>query len=135
MSHYLISIGESLAIVLERAAKAQPEQFAGYVANIDFWFDEYRHLVSVSDGYTARRQEMQTAYSAYAATHGGPSNLDDTCAPYQGIVPTSSPHDRHEILNRNRDALARIVRRALSLELIDYPRHDELLESIGASKS
>ena len=49
MSVYLLKIGGSLAEVLEHAASAQPEQFAGYAANFDFWVAEFEHLVRVNE--------------------------------------------------------------------------------------
>ena len=132
MSLYLIKIGESLAEVLERAASAQPEQFAGYAANFDFWVAEFEHLVWVNDGYNDRLKAMQAAWRGYVAAQGGPHNLDDVRTPYQMALRTTRPKERIGIIARNRKALARLIKRALKLDLIDFPRHDELLERIGA---
>jgi hypothetical protein len=126
-----MNIGEALANVLERAAAAQPEQFAGYVANLDFWLEEYEHLVRVKEGFEARNEKMRVAFEAYATEHGGPHNRDDTGGWHQGFHPTTAKQDRNGMIVRNRLALARIIRRALKLSIIDFPRHDDLLERIG----
>src|SRR5262245_57754811 len=98
MSRYLIEIGEALAKVLENASSSQPEQFAGYVANLDFWLSEFEHLVAASGGFHERFKTMSQARNDYLATHGGGNNLDDCGQPYQGVVKTTSEKERKVIL-------------------------------------
>ncbi len=131
MSRYLIEIGESLAKVLENALSSQPEQLAGYFANVDFWIGEYRHLVSVSVGFEVRFKLMSQARHDYLATRGGAHNLDDCGEPYQGVVKTTSQQDRNAILVRCRTAVERLIERALRYRLIDIERHDDLLAQIS----
>ncbi|MBW3599095.1 MAG: hypothetical protein KY475_17720 [Planctomycetes bacterium] len=94
MSHYLIEIGEALASVLERATTTQPEQFAGYIANLDFWLGEYEHLATVVAGYDERLRRLREAYDRYLGEQSGPHNLDDVGDPYAAPARTTKPHER-----------------------------------------
>ena len=129
MSQYLLRVGIPLAEVLQRTRSAQPEQFAGYFANFDFWLGEFAHLAKLRNEFPSRWESMRVASQKYAALHGK-HNLDDVGQPYQEVVITSSQSERHGIITRCRAALERMIERALQLGLIDFTRHDELLEIV-----
>jgi len=119
--------------VLERAASAQPAQFAGYWANIDFGFVEFEHLVSISEGYAERLQKMKAAHDRHLQEHGGPHNFDDVGEPYQAAAATTSRGDRKRMVSRARRALTRLVERALDMKLIQLPEHDSLVDRLKSS--
>ena len=119
MSQYFLKIGDALATVFEHAASAQPQLFIGYVANFDFWLQEYAHLVEVQRGYDERRQLMQAAYANFIAKQGGPDNLDEFGNPIHTPMPTSSRGDQHDTLIRTRTALLRLIDRACELQMVE----------------
>ena len=130
MSQYLLKIGDALATVFEHAASTQPQLFVGYVANFDFWLQEYAHLVEVQRGYDERRQQMQTAYANFVAKPGGPDNLDEFGNPIQKPFPTSSRGDQYETLTRVRIALLRLVDRACEFQMIGAEDRFKLIDQI-----
>ena len=130
LSQYLLKIGDALETVFEHAASAQPQLFIGYVANFDFWLQEYAHLVEVQRGYDERRQKMQTAYANFIAKQGGPDNLDEFGYPIQKPIPTSSKGDQHDTLIRTRAALLRLVDRACDLQMIESDDRFRLIDQV-----
>jgi hypothetical protein len=131
MSRYLVQIGESLATVLEGALRAQPEHFAGYFANLDFWIAEFRHLRAGVDGFDQRFLQMKEASAEYLTAHGGRHNRDDACVPYQEVTKTTKKHDRNAVAARCKTALERWVERAFQLGLLRIERRDQLLTEIA----
>lgn len=132
MSQYLIDIGESLANVLERAAAAQPEVFAGYVANLDFWVSEIEHVRKVEEGFGSRLKAMRDAGKRYLNEIGTERhNYDDAGVPLQEIRANTSPSERRKIVTRCRKALERILNRTLKLELIEPELHDSVLKQMA----
>lgn len=127
MSLYLIRVGEALAEVLERTRTTQPEQFAGYWANFDFWLGEFSHLASIRNGYERRFQIMTEGMQGYVDRHGRRHNIDGAGVPFQGVVRTTSQTDRNQVVTRCKDAMERMVERAVNLGLIDFNQHDDLL--------
>ena len=130
MSQYFLKIGDALATVFEQAASAQPQLFVGYVANFDFWLQEYAHLVEVQRGYDERRQQMQAAYANFVAKQGGPDNLDEFGYPIQKPIPTSSKGDQHDTLIRARTALLRLVDRAGDLQMIGADDRFKMIDRV-----
>ncbi len=130
MSQYMLTIGDALATVFEHAASTQPQLFVGYVANFDFWLQEYAHLVEVQRGYDERRQQMQTAYANFVAKQGGPDNLDEFGNPIQKPFPTSSRGDQYDTLIRTRTAFLRLVDRACDLQMIEPENRYRLIDQI-----
>ncbi len=130
LSQYLLKIGDALATVFEHAASAQPQLFVGYVANFDFWLQEYAHLVDVQRGYDERRQQMQTAYANFVAKQGGPDNLDEFGKPIHTPMPTSSRGDQHDTLIRTRTALLRLIDRARDLQMIGVEDRFRLIDQV-----
>ncbi len=127
MSLYLIRLGEALAEVLERTRTTQPEQFAGYWANLEFWLGEFSHLASIRNGYEQRFQTMKEGMQDYVVRNGRRHNIDDAGVPFQGVVKTTSQTDQNQIVTRCKDAMERMIERAVSLGLIDFLQHDALL--------
>jgi hypothetical protein len=129
MSKYISDVSDLFCGVLQRAACAQPAQFAGYWANIDFWIAEYEHLIGIAAGYDKRWNAMKSAFDQYVALHGGPRNLDEGGTPYQAITKTNSSK-RREAVWAAKEALERLVERAHQLGMIEYPQRDEFIERI-----
>ena len=133
MSKYISNISEILAGVLDRATRAQPEQFAGYWANIDFWIAEYEHLVAIAAGYDQRINAMKAAYDQHIREHGGPHNFDDCGKPYQRVKP-SKRGDRKEAVRAVKEALDRVVERAHRMGMIDFDERDRLSERVKVAR-
>ena len=120
VSQYILDLGASLAHVLEHARSAQPEMFAGHVANLAFWLDEYDHLCTVHAGYDARLEQMKQASTRFLASHGRRvHNFDDVGDPYQKVHATTKPRERDDAIRACRNALLAIVERALDLDLME----------------
>lgn len=119
--------------VLQRAANAQPEQFAGYWSNIEFWMAEYEHLIGITTGYEKRLDAMKSAFDQYVAMHGGPHNLDEGGTPYQAITKTNSS-ERREAVWAAKEVLERLVEPAHQLGMIDYPQRDQFIERIKIAR-
>jgi len=116
MSQYLVELGTSLANVLERATSAQPEVFAGYVANLGFWFDEYDHLCAAHEGHDARLETMREASARFLEeTRRTVVNRDEFGTPY---------HERRAVVTASRNALRKIIERGLDLGLLNIDAAD-----------
>jgi hypothetical protein len=125
MSQYELDLAASLAHVLERAAASQPEMFAGYVANLEFWCRELDHLHDVHDGHGERLETMRLGSARYLeAHHGTVHNVDEFGTPFQGVRETTTSRERVEAVKRCRNAFRKILQRALDLELIDLDGFD-----------
>jgi hypothetical protein len=74
---------------------------------------------------------MNTAYCWYIEEHGGPHNLHDAGMPMQAVVSTTKKGERKELVSRARGGMERLARRALELQLINFFRHDDVLERIA----
>ncbi len=133
MSRYLTNIGNELCFVLQQACKAQPEQFAGYCANLDFWVAEYRHLKSIIEGYETRLCRMQDARDAYlAAGNTRPQNFDDYGNAYQHPRQTSKQTDRNQILESAREHMLQFCDRGLQLGTISTDDYDTITRELTA---
>jgi hypothetical protein len=133
MSKYIADICETVAGVLDRATRAQPEQFAGYWANVEFWISEYEHVVDVAAGYEDRFQSMKAARDQYIQLHGGPHNLDDSGHPYYSFRP-SKRSDRLDSIGAVQRALERFVERAQQLGIIGFEDSDRVMERIVSAR-
>lgn len=134
MSRYVATLGEAFARTIERVAQAQPAQFAGYWANMEFWLAELEHLGMIANGYEQRIAGMRASYARYLEQYGGPHNRDEFGYPYQGVEATTSRADRKRLLARARQAISSVVERALAMGLIEFPEHDTLqtrIETLG----
>ena len=130
MSLYIISIGEPLAIVLERAARAQPEQFAGYCANLDFWVGEAEHFFSVVDSFEGRFQSMKRASEEYLEVEHQVGNLDEFGEPYQRVRESTTDGDRQRMRRRVHAAMKRVLDRAFDLRLLEIEAFDDLIKRV-----
>jgi hypothetical protein len=130
MSLYILSIGDPLANVLERAAKAQPAQFAGYGANLDFWVAECEHFFSVVDSFEERFQSMRRASENHLHNHPELGNLDDLGEPYQTVRETTTDGERKRLRRRIHTAMTRVLDRAFDLRLLEIETFDDLNERL-----
>ena len=135
MSQYIIAQGKTLSEVFERAASAQPAQFCGYWANIDFWLSELEHFVSITNGYEGRVRIMRDAYDRYIAAEGGSHNLDEFGVPYQGVWETTTVGDRRRIVGRARSAFVRVAQRGVELGLIDWDGYADLIQRLKRAEA
>lgn len=105
---------------------------AGYWANIDFWLEEFRHFVRITDGYEQRSENMKSSYDHYCQKHGGPHNLDEFGQPQQSATATTSGPERKRIVGAVRSSLMHVADRALNLRIITNSQYDDFIEQLKA---
>jgi len=126
MEPYVQRIGESLYRVLDRARRAQPEAFAAFVANLEFWVEEFEHLRQVAESSTERRKRNKEARRAYVAEHGAAEGNGD-----RKDRRTHGGHCRlTDVVRSCRLTLEVTVHVATRLHLLDRPRRDALLDRV-----
>ncbi len=126
---YVEEITTSLINVLEHTARLQTYQFAGHVANVDFWIDEVRHAVKALDGYADRFEKLKWTQAEYEREHPHVIYM-----PFgekrQGVDPLLKPNvsssELQRLSRRLMRAIERFLKRALDEELIDITRFDDL---------
>jgi hypothetical protein len=67
---YSSDITKTLTIQITKFVTLNRHQFAGHVANLDFWVAEVRHCLDVIDGYDRRFEQMKTAQMKHISDHG-----------------------------------------------------------------
>ena len=131
MSRYIVNIGKELCFVLKNACSSQPEQFAGYCANLDFWMCEFRHLKEISDSYETRLIRMTEARNGYLeAGNTRPQNLDDCSEPYQRPRRTTQDGERHRVVEEAMNHLLRFCERGLDLGTIHIEDYDNAVREL-----
>jgi hypothetical protein len=132
MSNYIAKLGEELNFVLERACASQPEHFAGYCANVEFWCSEYEHLGALVDGYEDRLAKMKEATNRFLKEDDRkPQNLDEFGEPHQMPEDTSRPSNRARLAQEAERNFRRFLKRGLELECLDPDLHDDIIDRIG----
>ncbi len=132
MSKYLINVGSSIVAALDGVSSAQPAMVAGYWANIDFWLEEFRHFVRITDGYKQRSENMKVSHDRYCQKHGGPHNRNEFGQPHQSAMATTSDPERKRIVGAVRSSLMHVADRALNLRIITNSQYDEFIEQLKA---
>ncbi|QDU58574.1 hypothetical protein [Aeoliella mucimassa] len=66
---YTIRLADEVAATLGKQLTMNRFQLAGQFANIDFWVDEVKHVLSVIDGYSARLALLESAQQEYIDKH------------------------------------------------------------------
>ncbi len=131
MSQYVLRIGEALNFVLENACAAQPEQFAGYCGNIEFWYSEYAHLEALVEGYEDRLDRMRDARQRFMdEADRSPQNKDEFGELYQTPRPTTTKSQRKDVLINAKDNLKRFLNRGRGLGCIDIELYDTIMEKL-----
>jgi hypothetical protein len=115
---------------LDGVQSAQPAMVAGYWANIQFWLEEFRHLVTTSQTYEGRLERMKSAHHRYTIAHGGPFNIDEFGQPFQSATSTTSAADRKRIIGAARSSLLCVADRALNLKIISLAEYDSFMEKL-----
>jgi hypothetical protein len=134
MSQYINRLGTVLSEALERAASAQPGQFCGYWANINFWFSELEHFVVITNGYEERLRLMRKAYDRQIEKADEHYNLDEFGEPFNGVKATTSRGDRKRLVSRAVSAFRRLTDRALEMKLIGQDQHDDFAQRLTFSE-
>ena len=134
MSVYILSLGDSLKSVLASVVSCQHSQFAGYCANIEFWFSEAEHLHEISSTYEDRLERMKKGVKSYKRLGFSEGNFDDCNEPYQSVGRTSKKGDRKRICAEVSEGLQKFIERAYGLELIDEQRFFELEDRLSHLK-
>src|SRR5262249_33605760 len=136
---YVDDICMPLVRVLEHNAGLPTHQFAGHMANIDFWIDETRHCLAVIDGYNDRFEKLKWAQAEYERDH--PHALSDPAGWTQKVgrdpllKRSSKDSERQRLRRQLLKVLDQIVDRALRDELIDLARADHLREQISSRRA
>lgn len=138
---YTVEIARALVETLRTFVTLNRHQFAGNVANIEFWYDETRHCLSVIDGYRARIEAIKEAQGRYAAVHqtvtyrngdGGYENDER----YRSVPPARanlSDQELKELRKSVVDAAYAFALRAFREKRIAEREFGTLVERIGTS--
>ena len=131
MSNYSINLGSALYTALAGVASAQPAAVAGYWANREFFFNEFRHFLVVAKGYDDRAATMKKAYDEYIATNGGPHNRSEFGEPLGAITSTTNKTTRRKAASDVRTAMMALADRALNLDIASDAEYDEFVASLN----
>jgi hypothetical protein len=120
---YTEQVAESLASTLEKIVSLAEADFAGHVANIDFWLAEVGHVRRLIDEYDERFQRMRKARSEHVASIPRLMTRDGGTF---GATPDPGPPLKagmrrdaaNELRRRIATATSAIVARSLSIGLI-----------------
>jgi hypothetical protein len=66
---YSTDISNSLTETLTKFITLERHQFAGHVANLDFWLQEVKHCIKINEDYKKRFEVMKSAQMQYLAKH------------------------------------------------------------------
>ena len=130
MSNYVLNIGSAIVDALGGVPSAQPAMVAGYWANRQFWLEEFRHLIGISEDYERRSERMKSAHDRYTREHGGPFNLDEFGRPFQSANATTSIADRKRIIGAVRSSLMDLADRAFDLKITSRYDYDGFIEEL-----